>query len=419
MAGGAVVRYNRRHRRRLVRKIVRRATARVARSAARSLKRRASTQLQGYFKRRIIDPVQQRLYSQSRPAPRRYTRIVGNAAGTTHTTTRMIVRKTPSEQKFLRKMFKEHSQHVKHVQRFGFSFLGAQHNNKAIWYSVTHLKYNNIINYMQHRITAPTQNLGAFVPNLTNAAQAATKPTNFIYLGKCTFNYEIYNPTNYNMTVYIYDLVCKRDTPKPIKYGSDQAHLTSNSPEACMHDSSESIQIPQDNIVVGDPIADVNSSSDPNDAPDWRSVGMKPTDYFYFNTMWKIKGMKKLVLPPQTSHHHVVIFNPKKKITLGSLVYPHTVWNTSSQNGLGGLTQSTLFGIEGQVATDKSASGSTGIDSDKVGTLPGKLLIKCIRKVNCYNFELNAATIINKNELKNLTDPLIFSDLFQVTPENP
>ena len=75
---------------------------------------------------------------------KKYKRIVGNAAGTTYTTNRMIVHKTPREQRFLRKMFKNGSNVVKHVNRFGFNWLGAVANNKTIWYSVTHLKFNNV-----------------------------------------------------------------------------------------------------------------------------------------------------------------------------------------------------------------------------------------------------------------------------------
>jgi len=46
--------------------------------------------------------------------------------------------------------------------------------------------------------------------------------------------------------------------------------------------------------VVGDPSFE--------DGTYWNTVGIKPTDYHMFNTMWKVKGMKKIILPPDSSY---------------------------------------------------------------------------------------------------------------------
>lgn len=344
---------------------------------------------------------------------KKYTRVVGNAAGTTRTTSRMIVRRTPPQQRFLRKLFKDgEHHHQKHVQRFGFSFVGAFQNNEAIWYSVTHLKFNNICDFLYYKIKNPNQLIGTswIVPESTNAdTNISLNPDQFIYLGKCTFNYELYNPTNYNMTVYIYDLICKHDTPYQIQYGSTQTTSTSSSPEVCMQQSTTYMRNANE-WMVSDPTFELaNPNTDPASNPDWRTVGMKPTDYYYFNSMWKVKGMKKLILPPQTSHHHVVIFNPKTKISLGNWFYRYKRHEASDKHGVAGLTQSTLFGIEGQVATEKDQE----TDNEKVGTLPGKLVIKCIRKCNVYSFLSNTSTIISKNHLQPIPNPEIFTDLVE------
>jgi len=322
----------------------------------------------------------------------------------------MIVRKTPKEQRFLRKMFKEHSQHQKYVQRFGFSFVGAGVYNEAIWYSITHLKFNNIMDYLLRRVLDQAANVGSSDATVNSTTKFGNTPSNFIYLCKCTFNYEIYNPTNYNMTVYIYDLICKQDTPEEISYGSSQNVNSSCSPECCMQASAQALRNTDTNYgwSVANPVSSTNS--------DWRTIGMKPTDYYYFNTMWKVKGFKKLILPPQTAHHHVVVFNPKKKISLGGFLYPRKKHESNDKHGVGGITQSTLFGIEGQVATNDQTVDS--VDNENVTTLPGKVVIKCVRKVNVFNFELNTSTINQSNNLAQLTKPMIFSDLFQVTPEN-
>lgn len=347
---------------------------------------------------------------------KKYQRVKANVAGTTYTTSRMIVRRTPKEQRFLRKIFRDGaSQESKYVQRFGFAFMGAAVNNKAIWYSVTHLKFNNICHYFYRRTIGPNQVVGApsSVTFQNNSFQGNT-PSNSIYIGKCTFNYELYNPTNYNMTVYIYDLICKHDTPLEILYSSGQTVANSSSPEACMMQSSETLKntAQQNGWYIASPafLSSYNNAEITN--PDWRMVGMKPTDNFYFNAMWKVKGVKKIILPPASCHHHVVIFNPKSKISLGSIFYRNQDKTTDKKNGVGGLTQSTLFGIEGQVATEKDQA----VDSEKVGTLPPKIVVKCIRKVNVWNLELKTQTVYQQNALHELTAPHIFTDLNETTP---
>lgn len=397
-----------------MRRTARRAALRAARILAsrNKLVTRANSAIRAGVRRRIA-------LMNRRRRKKKYNRVVANTSGTTHTTSRMIVRQTPKSQKLIRKIFREgESNHVKYVQRFGFSFIGATSNNLAIWYSITHLKFNNIMDMLLHRILRPDQQVNAeVVPGLASSTTtAANTPTNFIYLGKCTFNYELYNPTNYNMTVYIYDLICKHDTPYQIQYGSNQQMTDSSSPEICMRQSTEPLTNTSTSggWSVADPTAEVaHASSDPQGSAEWRSVGMKPTDYYYFNATWKVKGMKKIILPPASAHHHVVVFNPKQKISLGSFLYRYKRHERGDKHGVAGLTQSTLFGIEGQVATEADQI----VDNEKVGTLPPKLVIKCIRKMNTYNFTMRTSTIISKNQLQKLENPEIFSDLFEVQPE--
>lgn len=329
--------------------------------------------------------------------------ITATAAGTTHTTTRMIVRRTPYEQKFLRKMFRNNPSSVKHIQRFGFSWIGAKTLNKTIWYSVCHNKFNNIYEYMMQQPQDSAQNVGQTWPTPGQALNAyATNPARYIYLGKCTFQYELYNPTNYLITVYIYDLVCRHDTPYDIGYGALAANETSSAPEICMYYGSQSNQATDatNKWYIGDPTAEATGTL-------WDTVGMKPTDFMSFNVLWKVKGIKKIVLPPMSSHHHVVVFNPKKKVTLGSLLYPRMDYSSGlSKKGIAGITQATLFGFEGQVAINDPTS-DTMVDSTDVGTLPGKLVVKCIRKVSTYNFSLASESIIQKNNLVSLAHPVI------------
>lgn len=383
---------------------------------ARNVMRRAMRHYAQRFRQRVRAQARQvaqraarqRRYNANRSGlgNKQYTTIRGNASGTTHTTTRMIVRKTPREQRFLRKMFQNNPIANKYVNRFGFAWMGASAASKTIWYSVCHLKFNNIVKYMQGRITSSGQVIGTNSGIAINKTAVGNSPDTFIYIGKCTFSYELYNPTNYIMTVYIYDLICKRDTPHNITY-SDVTEDVSSAPENCMQKGSESMFDSANNPTwtVGDPSLESGTY--------FNTVGMKPTDYHLFNTLWKVKGIKKIVLPPTSSHHHVVVFNPKLKVTNASLFYPRENLTAAAKNGIGGLTQATLFGFQGQVAVEDNQSTD---NTNSIGTLPGKLLVNCVKKVNVYNMAINAKNIISESSLKGTwTKPTIFSDLVEVT----
>lgn len=380
----------------------------VMRRAMRHYAQRFRQRVRAQARQAVQRAARQRRYNANRGlgGNKQYTTIRGNASGTTHTTTRMIVRKTPREQRFLRKMFQNNPIANKYVNRFGFVWMGESAASKTTWYSICHLKFNNIVKYMQGRIIDATQDIGQTHVAIGAKQAVANNPDAFIYIGKCTFSYELYNPTNYIMTVYIYDLICKRDTPHVITY-SDVNEDASSAPENCMQKGSESMFDSPNAATwtVADPTLETGTF--------FNTVGMKPTDYHLFNTLWKVKGIKKIVLPPTASHHHVVVFNPKLKVTNASLFYPRENLTASSQNGIGGLTQATLFGFQGQVAVEDNQSTD---NTKNIGTLPGKLLVNCVKKVNIYNMTLNAKNIISESSLKTAwTKPTIFSDLVEVT----
>lgn len=358
-----------------------------------------------------------RLRSRTRTKRRRkqYEQKVAKQSGSTNTTTNMIVRKTPKEQRFLRKLFKTNPTKRKLVNRFGFSWIGNKFLSRTVWTSVTNLKYNNLSDYMKTRIMAPTQMPGYASQAANSTGYVANNPDQAIYIGKCTYMYELYNPTNYIMTVYIYDLVCKRDTPYDIRYLTQldpNPPSPSSAPEDCMRYGTISNQIGED-LFVSDPTYEDGSL--------YNTVGMKPTDYHYFNTFWKVKGMKKIILPPQTSHHHNVIFNPKKLITQANLYFPHQTRSSSSKIGIAGITQSTLFGFEGQVATSSvNAEGNITVNNENVGTLPGKLIIRMVRKQNIWDCPLRYNLIDAQSSLKEyLQNPVIFTDLTTAAPAGP
>lgn len=338
---------------------------------------------------------------------KKFYKIKGMASGPTYTTTRMIVRRTPGRQKFLRKLFKTNPVKSMYVNRFGYAWMGTHDNNKTIWYSSTALKFNNIQTFMKTRTVSPSQ-LPAQSSTITNSPlYVGNMPDAYIYIGKCTYTYEIYNPTNYIITVFIYDLICKRDTPFSITY-ADSTNEFSSAPENMMLKGSE-VQY-ENNLqtntqwTIADPTVENNGTV-------WNSVGMKPTDYHYFNTFWKVKGMKKIVLAPTTAHHHVVVFNPKAKLTQASLYMPRQGQTTlQRKQGVAGLTISTLFGFQGQIGVENDQSTD---QSTKVGTLPGKLIVSLVKKENVWSGSLSATQIISDTNLESLQQPKIFTDLVE------
>lgn len=338
---------------------------------------------------------------------RRFYKIKGKASGPTHSTTRMIVRRTPRRQKFLRKLFRTNPFKTMYVHRYGFAWMGASAASKTIWYSCTSLKFNNINEYMKGRM-APQPNMYADISQSANNDTRATGnfPDAYIYVGKCTYQYEIYNPTNYNITVFMYDLICKRDTPYDITY-SDANNNYSSAPESMMVKSTVAQWQENNNAngwVIADPTIEGTDTY-------WNSIGMKPTDYHYFNTFWKVKGLKKIVLAPGESHHHRVVYNPKARITQASLYMPRQELGSTAKNGIGGLTISTLFGFQGQVAVENDQSTD---NSSSVGTLPGKIVVNLVRKENIWSGSLSAQRIIQStNLLDRLEEPKIFTDLIE------
>jgi len=54
----------------------------------------------------------------------------------------------------MKKLFKSQLIKQTYINRFGFVWMGASAASKTIWYSVCHLKFNNLCNYMENRIVS-------------------------------------------------------------------------------------------------------------------------------------------------------------------------------------------------------------------------------------------------------------------------
>ena len=247
----------------------------AGKQVVKAVKRKAVQQVSGYLKGRRLTAASTSTVKRQR----KFYKVKGQSGGTTYTTTRMIIRKTPRKQRFLRKLFKTNPLKTKYVNRFGFSWMGASAASKTIWYSVCHLKFNNVSKYLQDRLIQPTQPMNQTSAQAMSIINVGNSPESYVYIGKCTFNYELYNPTNYIMTVYIYDLICKRDTPYSIMY-NDVNNDDNSAPENCMQHGAETVVQQNTGALNGAwTVADPTYESGTN----FNTIGMKPTDYHYLH----------------------------------------------------------------------------------------------------------------------------------------
>ena len=65
--------------------------------------------------------------------------------------------------------------------------MGSTDCSRATWYSVCHLKFNNLVKYFTHRPNLPQQALNSTAYGTNNGNMYGNNPDAFIYLGKCTF----------------------------------------------------------------------------------------------------------------------------------------------------------------------------------------------------------------------------------------
>ena len=286
MSSRAIVRRNRRvvpRRNRAVQRAAVQAAARAGRRLVAAYGRGAAQRLVRTSARGLANRIRLRIRRRNNHD---YKSVRANVAGTTHTTSRLITHKSPKEIRSLRKMFKDNPNKMKFVNRFAFGWMGAEQFSKTIWYSVCHLKFNNVYDYITHVAQDSSQTIGTVnysYPNEMNLQRFAMNPAKFIYIGKCTFQYELYNPTNYIMTVYIYDLVCKHDTPYPISYVPGDQTVPNAGPEHCMQKGAFSHKSDMINDNANWMVADQTEETNLNDGVHdtvWNTVGMKPTDYF-------------------------------------------------------------------------------------------------------------------------------------------
>lgn len=217
--------------------------------------------------------------------------------------------------------------------------------------------------------------------------------TQAVYFNKFKTTYEIYNPTNYDMNLVIYDLVCKQDSTNSVMnanynyYQTTAAVSSHRDPIRCIQLGldTQTGYYPGGNIGTGA----VNLVSDPNQK-DIYDITLKPTESYPFNIYWTIVKKHVYKLQPGATLTHVFIHKPKALFTRGYYAYRYgkdTSPNDGDrQRGIKNITSGCLFKYWGQVAGtgDSTGTGPSGTgeysnmsqDHREVTTLSGRLMFK-------------------------------------------
>lgn len=297
---------------------------------------------------------------------------------------------TPQQQKIINKRFKNGYSPFKDFieSKFQLTTDGVVDKAKWIWRTVNTLDY---IVKMWQAYPQPGDAVGTI--STTAANTYAYSQEQAIYINQFSYRYEIYNPTNYDMNLVIYDLVYKDDTD----YKADNAYIdgstetlntafnSNNNPIALISEG-----LGHKNAYLGDGTgSSVNYAgvSDPN-AKDIEDITLKPTESYPFNIKIKIIKKHTYRLQPGASMVHKFIHKPKCLLNRGYYAYRYgknlnaTPTGTSPNQtpavtrniAMKDITSGCLFKVWGCITGTGSSSGDTR--HLEVCNLSGKLMIK-------------------------------------------
>ena len=222
-----------------------------------------------------------------------------------------------------------------------------------------------------------------------------------IYFNQFKYRYEILNPTDYDMNLVIYDIVCKQDTEYEAKNFS--YNTTENGFSSATTPPNTAINY----LVAKDPIRAIyqglnkqdvllNGASsvstlvaDPN-AKNIYDINLKPTESYPFNIYYKIVKKHTFKLQPGASLTHTFIHKPKALMNRGYLGYRFAkelnATNAGSTRDIAvkDITSGCLFKYWGQVSGKGDSSltknTTTGVITsqahDEVWQLSGRLMFK-------------------------------------------
>lgn len=256
---------------------------------------------------------------------------------------------------------------------------------KWIWRTETD---GSLLSRAWNNFILPSRELGEDTVIQTSANNFAVNQEQQIYFSKFKYKYEIYNPTNYDMHVVIYDIVCKADTDgysQTISYNyqdngiPELSSKTEDNPIALMNKGTRPVLNAADYIEAGPGLSMGKYGI--------FDINMNPTYSYPFNIHFKIVGKKTITLQPGATMFHTFIHKPRCLMSRGYYMYKYqNEMRNDSRVAVENFTSGSLFKVWGQLAANTSTKVADPLDEDPiiiqdnshgVTNLSGRIAIKC------------------------------------------
>ena len=370
----------------------------------------------------------------------------------------------------IRKLFRDwRGTSWRHKTIDGYNWVGHEKDFSAMhWYNLTYLNAKDIYECFRHQ-PAHTGNTpgGTFSATTLNANQTLNSPENKLYLSHAKERYTFYNPTNYEITLFIYDIVSKQT----VERADNKENLLSNernynllvNDQYTTNARTDPVGLMQRSLVFVDNAGKYDDESDPtadnytidagfgvantrnlfvNNANTYTNPGMqklddptlRPAHCYQFNRYWGIKKKTVVRLLPTQSHIHTLNIKLGKIITKGQHASTfqgrwgsgdNAVLNAASELPIRHITHGLVVGVMGQVinkanAVSISAEANSTINKE-VGTCPPKVTVKVESEYLSYYFPAVQTQFTsvydNLNGFKNVDkkDVTVFSNLREVS----
>lgn len=239
----------------------------------------------------------------------------------------------------------------------------------------------------------------------TNPLAPVANKEQAIYFNKISSKYEIFNPTNYDMNVVIYDIICKEDNIRPVQSNMGKplvsigenigADVTTNmsNPISLMYHGMSSVDEPGGGVQVGAPSSGESIFD----------ITFKPSSSYAFNLTWTIVGKKTVRLQPGASFNHKFTYKSKNLMNRGYYGYQYLQHLNHSSNSVftsintpvKAFTCGSLFKVWGQISgSTTNAIQAIGLEEVPIQSHPhgvvnlsGRIMIKEWYKLEYYNCE--------------------------------
>lgn len=325
---------------------------------------------------------------------------------------------TNKQQKLINKRFQNGYSPFKDCYTFGFQETVKYGTSKCKWIWRC---YNNLEYLMKAFAYFPEFSTTTGTSSMWNKADAyQNSPDQTVFYNQFKYSYEIYNPTNYDMNLVIYDIVCKQDTTNActnVNYNikEDPSNSAGRDPVRLIELGLNSVS----GIYTIDPQQTSGTIVSDSTAKTLHDISLKPTESYPFNIYYTIVKKHYYKLQPGAILHHKFVHKPKALVNRGYLGYRYGKDmkrnDGDAQRGIKDITSGCLFKFWGQVSGTSTTStnaqtGNTEGNHDKVTTLSGAITFKeeYMAKWDCmdekYTYTFNNTSLWRPNEDDNMDE---------------